>query len=98
MAGWKNNEAARANRLASMTDTRSDETSTPASSRAEQFQGRTALRDACSIRLDRIEPDPGQPRTEFDADSLERLAASLKSRGQLQPIRVRWEEEKGLYL
>jgi ParB family chromosome partitioning protein len=98
MARWKDNVAARANRLASMTDTRPEESSSSGSSRAGQFQGRTALRDACTIRLDRIAPDPSQPRTEFDADSLERLAASLKARGQLQPIRVRWDEAKGLYV
>ncbi len=98
MAGWKKNETARANRLASMTDTRPEELSLSTSGRIGQFQGRTALRDACSIRVDRIEPDPHQPRTEFDADSLERLAASLKARGQLQPIRVRWEEASGLYV
>jgi ParB family transcriptional regulator, chromosome partitioning protein len=98
MAGWKNNEAARVNRLASMTDNRPAEPSLSASSRTGQFQGRTALREACSIRLDRIERDPTQPRTEFDPDSLERLAASLKARGQLQPIRVRWEEAKGVYV
>jgi ParB family chromosome partitioning protein len=98
MAAWKKNEVARANRLASMTDTRPDETSSPALSRAGQFQGRTALREASLIRLDRIVPDPSQPRTEFDADSLERLAASLKARGQLQPIRVRWDESRCLYV
>ena len=38
-------------------------------------------------------PDPDQPRKEFDPDELDRLAASLKARGQLQPVRVRWDEE-----
>src|SRR5262249_26351369 len=35
---------------------------------------------------------PEQPRKEFDEEDLDRLAASLKARGQLQPIRVRWDE------
>jgi ParB family chromosome partitioning protein len=50
------------------------------------------------IRLDRIVPDPGQPRTEFDPDALARLADSLKQRGQLQPIRVRWDDALDRYV
>jgi ParB family chromosome partitioning protein len=89
--GFKANEEARRNRLASMTDSSpAAEPAPPA--RPGQFQGRTQLREACLIRLDRIVPDPNQPRGEFDADSLDRLANSLKQRGQLQPIRVRWDE------
>jgi ParB family chromosome partitioning protein len=65
--------------------------------RANQYQGRVQHRDACLIRIDRIEADPNQPRSEFDAESLERLAASLKQRGQLQPIRVRWNEANSRY-
>ncbi len=34
-------------------------------------------------------PNPNQPRTEFDAASLEELAASIRVRGVLQPIIVR---------
>jgi ParB family chromosome partitioning protein len=66
--------------------------------RANQFQGRTQLREACLIRLDRIVADPNQPRGEFDADALERLAGSLRQRGQLQPIRVRWDEANQQYV
>jgi ParB family chromosome partitioning protein len=36
--------------------------------------------------------DPNQPRKFFDPELLERLAASLKERGQPQPVRVRWDE------
>jgi ParB family chromosome partitioning protein len=99
MASFKTNEAARLNRLASMTDTRPepDAPAPAAPSRANQYQGRVQLRDACLIRIDRIEADPNQPRSEFDAESLERLAASLKQRGQLQPIRVRWNEVNSRY-
>lgn len=46
---------------------------------------------ALAIPLDRLRPDPGQPRKEFDEDALARLAASLKDHGQQQPIRVRWD-------
>lgn len=64
---------------------------------ARQFEGRTKLNGACEIAVDRIIPDPDQPRTEFDPEALDRLAASLKARGQLQPCRVRWAEEAGRY-
>ena len=53
---------------------------------------------AFSIQLDRIIPDPGQPRKDFDDAELKRLAASLLMHGQLQPIRVRWDEGQGRYL
>jgi ParB family chromosome partitioning protein len=55
-------------------------------------------RGAYRIPLERIVPDPNQPRREFDPEALERLAESLRSRGQLQPIRVRWDEGQGAYV
>jgi ParB family chromosome partitioning protein len=55
-------------------------------------------KDVALIELDRIVRDPAQPREEFDPESLERLAESLKARGQLQPIRVRWDEGQGAYV
>lgn len=36
-----------------------------------------------------IEPNPGQPRTQFDDDALAELAASIQARGLIQPIVVR---------
>jgi ParB family chromosome partitioning protein len=99
MAGFKTNPDARRNRLASMTETHALEPAAPATTaRVNQFQGRTQLREACLIRLDRIVPDPHQPRVEFDADALQRLASSLKQRGQLQPIRVRWDDDGQRYV
>jgi ParB family chromosome partitioning protein len=97
MAGFKANEEARRNRLASMTDAQ-PQVEPVVVPRANQFQGRTQLREACLIRLDRIVADPNQPRGEFDADALERLAGSLRQRGQLQPIRVRWDEANQQYV
>jgi ParB family chromosome partitioning protein len=55
-------------------------------------------KDAAEIPLSRIDRDPDQPREEFSKEALERLAQSLRTRGQLQPIRVRWEEGRGIYL
>lgn len=64
----------------------------------DHLRGVVRTRDVSLIELDRIVRDPDQPREEFEAESLQRLAASLKSRGQLQPIRVRWSAEQGVYV
>lgn len=56
-----------------------------------KYQGCTRIKSALLIPVDRVAPDPNQPRKEFEAESLCHLADSLKERGQLQPIRVRWE-------
>lgn len=63
-----------------------------------QAEGRRRLDAACVIRVDRIAADPNQPRTEFDPDALARLAESLRTRGQLQPIRVRWDVATDRYI
>lgn len=63
-----------------------------------QGEGRKRMESACVIRLDRIIADPEQPRTEFDEEALRQLAESLKARGQLQPIRVRWSEPHDRYV
>jgi ParB family chromosome partitioning protein len=41
------------------------------------------------IPIDRIEPNPDQPRMVFDAEALHELAASIREHGVLQPILVR---------
>jgi ParB family chromosome partitioning protein len=41
------------------------------------------------IQIDRIEPNPDQPRMVFDVDALHELAASIREHGVLQPILVR---------
>lgn len=41
------------------------------------------------LALDLIEPNPRQPRRDFDEDALLALAESIRSRGLLQPIVVR---------
>ena len=62
------------------------------------LQGVVRSKDVAQIQLDRIVRDPDQPREDFDEESLERLAASMAARGQLQPIRVRWAEGQGAYV
>ncbi|MDL2224331.1 ParB/RepB/Spo0J family partition protein [Bacteroidales bacterium OttesenSCG-928-M06] len=41
------------------------------------------------IELSKITPNPDQPRTIFDEDALEELAASIKALGLVQPITLR---------
>ena len=41
------------------------------------------------IPLDHIEPNPNQPRSQFDDDALRELAASIKNSGVLQPVLLR---------
>jgi ParB family chromosome partitioning protein len=53
---------------------------------------------ALEIPVDKIEPDPDQPREEFDDEAMQRLAGSVQARGILQPIRVRWDEERKRYV
>lgn len=43
------------------------------------------------IETARIRPNPSQPRIQFDEDSLEELADSIRERGVLQPILLRPE-------
>jgi len=41
------------------------------------------------VPIDRIDPNPEQPRVVFEADALEELASSIREHGVLQPILVR---------
>ena len=48
------------------------------------------------IELSRIQPNPDQPRREFDEQSLEELAASIREIGIVQPISLR-QQANGSY-
>jgi ParB family transcriptional regulator, chromosome partitioning protein len=72
--------------------------SSSASTGAAKYRGISEHRKSLVIPLDRLVPDPDQPRKEFDDADLDRLAASLKARGQLQPIRVRWEDSASQWI
>lgn len=63
-----------------------------------QAVGVTDLPTAKEIRLDRIVPDPAQPRRSFDPARLEELAASITLEGVLQPIVVRYDLEADRYV
>ena len=56
--------------------------------------GRRPLRSFGRIDVQQVMADPGQPREEFSADGIERLAKSIQEKGQLSPIRVRWSDEQ----
>lgn len=49
-------------------------------------RGSSAIND---IQLDMISPNPDQPRTTFDEDALEELAASIRELGIIQPLSLR---------
>ena len=61
-------------------------------------EGRSRDRRAGLIDLSRVVPDPDQPRKAFDEESLEHLTQSLRTAGQLQPIRVRWSKPLGKWV
>jgi ParB family chromosome partitioning protein len=72
--------------------------SPPATGTPERWKGVERSRDMALIPVAKIDRDPDQPRQEFDEEELARLAESLRLRGQLQPIRVRWDEGRGMYV
>lgn len=63
-----------------------------------QAVGVTDLPTAKEIRLDRIVPDPDQPRRTFDPARLEELATSITLQGVLQPIVVRYDAANDTYV
>jgi ParB family chromosome partitioning protein len=64
----------------------------------DRWRGVERSRDMALVPVAKIDRDPDQPRQEFDEEELSRLADSLRIRGQLQPIRVRWDEGRGMYV
>ena len=91
-------EAMSANRSESITRRPAGSPMPGPGNAASRMAGLANLAGASMIPVDRIMADPDQPRKEFDPEALNRLAESLKSRGQLQPIRVRWSEETSCYV
>jgi ParB family transcriptional regulator, chromosome partitioning protein len=63
-----------------------------------QAVGVEDLPTAKEIRLERIEADPEQPRRTFDPDRLEELTASIRREGVLQPIAVRYDADRDVYV
>ncbi len=48
------------------------------------------------LPLQKVEPNPNQPRRDFDPEALEALSESIAQHGVLQPLTVR-ELESGYY-
>lgn len=60
--------------------------------------GRRPIRNFGQVEINQVIPDPDQPRVEFTEDALERLAQSIRDKGQLSPIRVRWSNDLGKWV
>jgi ParB family chromosome partitioning protein len=60
--------------------------------------GVSPLTSAKIIPLDRIVPDPSQPRRHFDEEELNNLAGSMRDIGQTDPVKVRWDAAKDHYV
>ena len=58
-----------------------------------EVEGTKRLRNAKIIPIERIRPDPDQPRKFIDQVRLQELASSIKEHGILQPISVEWVED-----
>jgi len=50
------------------------------------------------ISLNRVSPNPRQPRTHIDADELAALSASIREHGIIQPIVVSYDEPSDQYI
>jgi ParB family chromosome partitioning protein len=79
---------------------RRNQPATAPAGRAEKsrYQGLERLKGGNEIPVDRLTRDPSQPREIFDEASLQELVESIESLGVLQPLRVRWDEELGMYV
>jgi ParB family chromosome partitioning protein len=69
-----------------------EETSAESSAQESHSQddqaGMAAREGIQQLSLDQISPNPQQPRTHFDPEALEELAASIRAHGILQPLIV----------
>jgi len=59
---------------------------------------RAAQRGELRVPVEKLMPNPDQPRRDFDAAALEELAASLRTKGVIQPLLVRAHpSEEGVF-
>jgi ParB family transcriptional regulator, chromosome partitioning protein len=61
------------------------------------MEGRRRLGGAFAISLDRIRPDPNQPRRRMETEAQKELNDSVNRLGILQPITVRFIEAENVY-
>lgn len=84
--------------LESMGSRANDQTPRLGSSPNLKDLGRRPVHGFGCVEIDQVIPDPEQPRTEFSPESLDRLAESIRDKGQLAPIRVRWSDALGKWV
>ena len=67
-----------------------DDSDLPDNDRKQQISGESASLGSISfVRINQVEVNPFQPRTDFDLEALHELAESIKIQGLIQPITVR---------
>lgn len=66
--------------------------------RKTRDDGVTTLTSAKLIALDRLHPDPLQPRRHFDQTALQELAASLLADGVQSPISAYYDDERDAFI
>ena len=65
--------------------------------RREIALGTKAIQDARAVPVDKIKPDPNQPRSNISQESIEELAESIKVHGVLEPLAVEYLPKKDFY-
>ncbi len=65
------------------------ETEGEASAEAAESAGNTRRRADMTVPVEKLVPNPGQPRRHFAQEALEELAASIREKGVIQPLIVR---------
>lgn len=68
----------------------------PKRSEEKEKEKEIVLKETDKIDINKIEPNAGQPRKNFNEDSLEELADSIKQHGLIEPIIVQ-QGKKGFY-
>jgi len=66
-------------------------------SKRSEYEGTTRLKGARNIPINKIKPDPNQPRTTFDKESLIELGNSIKQHGILEPITVEYVQTEDYF-
>jgi ParB family chromosome partitioning protein len=70
---------------------------TQTASQVDKYAGAVRARMFAEMPVEAIAVNP-QPRSEFDGEELDRLAASIKRFGQLAPIRIRHDPERDTWV
>lgn len=67
-----------------------DDSDLPENDRKQQISNEsTSLGSISFVKINQVEVNPFQPRTDFDPDALQELSESIKLQGLIQPITVR---------